>query len=57
MVVVDKVIGSGRKRCFGTWRVEMWSVLNRSKIVTHLFLHISSKAGTTELPFPVPYRL
>lgn len=32
-------------------------VLNRIKIVTHLFLHVSSKAGTSGLPFPGTYRL
>lgn len=35
----------------------MWRVLSRIKIVTHLFLPISSKAGASELSFPVIYRL
>lgn len=32
----------------------MWGVLNRIKIVTHLFLPISSKTGASGLSFPGP---
>lgn len=35
----------------------MGRVLNRIKIVTHVFLYISSKAGTSGLAFPGTYRL
>lgn len=35
----------------------MWRVLSRIKIVTHLFLPISSKAGASGLSFPVTYGL
>lgn len=35
----------------------MWRALSRIKIVTHLFLPISSKAGASGLPFPVTYGL